>query len=324
MASHDDVAERDTDAAVMTEALVLQQCKMQMGYSTPELNEKLYLHHRGFARLGGLAAFTGCVVLYLDNNALSDLAGLAPLTRLDSLYLSRNALARLDSLPRLPVLRTLDVAQNCVTSLEGLDAAAPLLQTLLAGGNRLQGLDGVRGLSCLMSLDASHNRIADEEKTRACLRGHSATLRTLMLHGNELCRCTPHHRKRWIAAIPALRFLDESPVFEDERERAEAFVAGGAAAEAAIRVAQRERAAAESQRQFDFFSAAREAQRDARRRSGAETRPTAYFLAHAAPAAPPRGARGVADVVDADGSDGDNDDDAPPYIPVAHRDPMHA
>ncbi|AYU83867.1 hypothetical protein, conserved [Leishmania donovani] len=267
-------------APKMTESLILQQCRTHQGYSTPELNEKLYLHHLGFTQLDGLAAFTGCVVLYLDHNALSDLAGLAALTRLDSLYLSCNALSHLDSMPRLPLLRTLDVAQNQIVTLNGLDEAAPQLQTLLAGRNKLQSLDGVQGLSGLLSLDVSHNCIEDEEATSACLCGNRATLRTLLLHGNELCRRTPHHRKRWIAAFPALRFLDEYPVFDDERARAEAFAGGGAAAEAEIRSAQRTRALAEAREQFAYYGDIREAQRAARLRNGAETQATPYFLAH--------------------------------------------
>ncbi|GET93587.1 hypothetical protein, conserved [Leishmania tarentolae] len=301
-----------TGETKMTESLVLQLCRKQHGYWTPELNEKLYLHHLGFRQLNGLAAFTGCVVLYLNHNALSDLAGLAALTRLDSLYLSCNALSRLDSMPRLPALRTLDVAQNQIVTLNGLDEAAPQLQTLLASHNRLRSLDGVQGLSSLMSLDVSHNCIENEEKTTAFLWGHRATLRTLLLHGNEPCHHAPHHRKRWIAAFPALRFLDEYPIFDDERERAEAFIRGGAAAEAEIRSAQRSRAIAEAREQFAYYGDMREEQRAARRRNGAETKATPYFLAHA----PAIKRTAVQDA-----------DDDPIYIPAtrnatAHHDPM--
>ncbi|KAG5465072.1 hypothetical protein LSCM4_00524 [Leishmania orientalis] len=307
-----DGADDCTGATIMTESLVLQQCKSQQGYSTPELNEKIYLHHLGFAKVGGLAAFTGCVVLYLDHNALSDLAGLEALTRLDSLYLSCNALSHLESLPHLPALRTLDVSHNQIVTLRGLDKAAPLLRTLLAGHNRLQRLDGVQGLSRLLSLDVSHNCLEHEKKTSACLHGHRATLRTLLLHGNELCRHTPHHRKRWIAAFPALRFLDDYPVFDDERARAEAFTRGGAAAEADIRSAQHARAVAEARGQFAYYGDFRDAQRDARRRNGAETRPTPYFLTHCTPV---------------NATVAPDDDDEPIYIPAArdvtvHQDPL--
>ncbi|KAG5490642.1 hypothetical protein JKF63_00764 [Porcisia hertigi] len=305
-------ADDGTGAPMMSEARIIQECRKQQGYWTPELNEKLYLQHLGFAELNGLSAFTGCVVLYLDHNALSDLSGLAALTRLDSLYLSCNTLSRLDSLPYLPTLRTLDVAQNQIVTLNALDEAAPQLQTLLAGHNNLQRLDGVQGLSSLISLDVSYNRIEDEEKTSGCLRRHRATLRTLLLHGNELCRHTVHYRKRWIASFPALRFLDEYPVFDDERARAEAFATGGIAAEEEVRDAQRARAAAERQEQFAYYGDMREAQREARRCNGPVTRPTAYFVAHTTPsdAAAPQDA-----------------EDEPIYIPAArnpviHQDPL--
>lgn len=308
----------DGSATTMTEAVIVQQCKRHNGYSTPELNERLYLHHLGVAELNGLAAFTGCVVLYIDHNALSDLSGLAPLTRLDSLYVSCNALASLDSLPLLPSLHTLDVAHNHIASLACLDTAAPQLQTLLASHNRLQGLAGVQGLTQLLSLDVADNCIADAEKTGACLRSHRGTLRTLLLRGNEVCRSAPQHRKRTIAAFSALRFLDDYPVFPDERERAEAFVAGGASAEAEVRAAQHARAADEAREQFAYFGGVQAAQREARHRNGPETRPTAYYLAHAGAAAPPTAAATV------DG-DGDEDDDViyvPAVHPPTHRDPV--
>lgn len=273
-----------SDVPTMTEEFIVAQCKKHNGYSTPELNEKLYLHHFGFAHLNGLNAFTGCTVVYLSHNALSSLDGLAALTHLDSLYASCNALSNLDSLPALPALRTLDVSQNAITSLAGLDEAAPQLRTLLAGHNRLTQLCGLQGCTALLSVDLSHNKLEDEEKVDAGLRPLRPSLRTLLLHGNALCRHAQHYRQRWVAAFAALRFLDEYPVFDDERERAEAFVRGGALAEAATRDAQKARAAAETHAQFQYFGDLRDASREARRRDGPALAPTNYFLTHAATA----------------------------------------
>lgn len=270
-------------AVVMTEKLIVEQCKKHNGYSTPELNEKLYLHRLGFSELNALSAFTGCTVLYLNHNALSRLDGLAALPQLDSLYLSCNALTSLDTLPPLPTLRTLDVAENAITTLRGLDQAAPQLQTLLAGHNRLTQLAGLQGCTALLSLDLSHNLLDDEEKADAVLRPLRGSLRTLLLHGNELCRRTPHYRKRWIAAFATLRYLDEYPVFDEERERAEAFALGGAAAEDEARHAQRARADEEAQARFRYYGELRNASRQARQRDGPSRAPTAYFVANATP-----------------------------------------
>lgn len=303
----------------MTEQLITEQCKKNGGYTTPELNETLYLHYFGFSHLNGLGAFVGCTVLYLNNNALRCLDGLAPLVHLHSLYLASNALTSLSSLPVLPALRTLDVAHNSLTELVGLDAAVPQLQQLLASHNRLADATGLAGCADMLSLDLSHNALDDEAAVSAALQPLRASVRTLLLQGNTLCRGAAHYRERWVAAFTALRWLDEYPVFDDERERVEAFARGGAAAVVEMRRAQKARHAAEAQARFEYFSDFREASRDARRRGAPPPGPTAYYRAHA-----------VAAVKD-NGDDNDDDDAGDVYIPAAavaapsaHVDPMRS
>jgi dynein assembly factor 1, axonemal len=317
MANTTGSADDSCTTVTMTEAFIIEQCKKHHGYSTPELNEKLYLHHFGFSRLHGLEAFTGCTVLYLSHNALSQLDGLAALTQLDSLYLSCNALISLETLPVLPSLRTLDVAENSLTTIDGLDRAAPLLQTLLVSHNRLSQLNGLQGCTALLSLDVSHNALENEEKVDAGLQPLRCSLRTLLLHGNALCRTVPHYRKRWIVTFPSLKFLDDYPVFDDERERAEAFATGGALAEEATRQAQKERAAAAAQAQHQYYGELRDRNRQTRQRDGPTREPTAYYLAHSTDSSVPE--RGTCR-----GKNDDDDGDYDVYIPAAaaHTDPQ--
>ena len=56
-------------------------------------------------------------------------------------------------------------------------------------------------------------------------------LRVLYLKGNELTRRVSSYRKTMIAAIPTLDYLDDRPVTDDERRRAEAFKRGHVNAE---------------------------------------------------------------------------------------------
>jgi len=52
--------------------------------------------------------------------------------------------------------------------------------------------------------------------------------------GNEFVRKITAYRKTIIAKIPTLKYLDDRPVFEEDRRRAEAFYAGGLEAERAM------------------------------------------------------------------------------------------
>ena len=42
-------------------------------YRTPELNEKLYLHYKGFAKIENLQPFTNLKVLYLEGNSIKNI-----------------------------------------------------------------------------------------------------------------------------------------------------------------------------------------------------------------------------------------------------------
>jgi dynein assembly factor 1 len=56
-------------------------------------------------------------------------------------------------------------------------------------------------------------------------------LAVLYLHNNEVCKKIQHYRKTIITALPNLKYLDDRPVFEDERRYCEAFASGGLEAE---------------------------------------------------------------------------------------------
>jgi hypothetical protein len=43
-------------------------------YVTPEVNDRLYLHYKGFARIQNLDEYTGLKVLYMEGNGASALA----------------------------------------------------------------------------------------------------------------------------------------------------------------------------------------------------------------------------------------------------------
>lgn len=45
-------------------------------YSTPYLNDCLYLHYKGFDKLENLEEFTGLKVIYLEGNGLEMIEGI--------------------------------------------------------------------------------------------------------------------------------------------------------------------------------------------------------------------------------------------------------
>ncbi|EPY29163.1 hypothetical protein AGDE_10094 [Angomonas deanei] len=247
------VSEDEEDEGLLTPSLLESKCKEHHGYRSPELNEKLYLHHCKIRKLCPLDAYTNVRVLYLSGNSIQDLKPLAPLVSLVSLYTSQNGLESLDSLPLLPQLTLLDVSYN---QLECLDVGEklPKLENLTAAHNSLRELTATKleAFPHLQVLDISFNKV-DEEGTVWEELGKLTGLRTLMLHGNAAVRSLQHYRKHVIALLPELRFLDEYPVFEEERQLAEAFASGGTDLENTVRQQQQEAKAAARERQFSFF-----------------------------------------------------------------------
>jgi hypothetical protein len=132
----------------------------------------------------------------------------------------------------------------------------PQLSNLQLKHNRIgihgiEDLNGLRELQHISVVDISENRI-EEPEVKDILQ-ELTTMRVLYLQGNGCVRKIPHYRKTLINSIKELRYLDDKPVFEDERRFAEAFGRGGLEEEKREReVYRKEKQEAEIQRVKDF------------------------------------------------------------------------
>ncbi len=66
----------------MSPEVLKKCCKEHKLYSTPALNDKLYLNFKGFHSIENLEPFTSLKALFLEGNALDSLVGLPPLAGL--------------------------------------------------------------------------------------------------------------------------------------------------------------------------------------------------------------------------------------------------
>lgn len=96
-------------------------------------------------------------------------------------------------------------------------------------------IDSLKGLlECpsLTCIDLSENEISDPAILEQIIY-KLPNLKVLYLQGNPVCRKIDYYRKKIISDIPTLKYLDDRPVFEEDRRRAEAWKKGGMEAERA-------------------------------------------------------------------------------------------
>mmetsp|Transcript_20782 Transcript_20782/g.31779 ORF Transcript_20782/g.31779 Transcript_20782/m.31779 type:complete len:519 (-) Transcript_20782:78-1634(-) len=221
----------DCLARRMTKEVLRQTCRSQNGYETPELNDVLYLHYKGYEKIENLEEYVGLKGLWLEANGLKKIQGLEYQTELRCLYLQKNLFKKIEGLAQLKNLRVLDLSDNCLTSLENL-RVIPCLETLNIKKNEIgpnvSSIYELVYLEHLSILDISCNKLMDEN----CLSvfQQMKNLASLTLNGNPFVRTISHFRKNAIIQLKNLSYLDR-PIFDDEREIALAWFKGGIQAE---------------------------------------------------------------------------------------------
>ena len=147
----------------MTAKKLKELCRKDSLYSTPYLNDKLYLHYKGFRRVESLEEYTGLKVLWLEGNGLGAIQGLEAQAALRTLYLQENLIERLEGLAHMSQLVTLNLCKNLLRELPSAALAAlPALQTLMVAHNHLPSAaacEGLRACPNVTTLDLQENRI---------------------------------------------------------------------------------------------------------------------------------------------------------------------
>ena len=222
--------DKDEDGqSIITDRFLKLICEENGQFSTPSLNETLYLHYKGFQKIQNLESYSNIKSIWLECNGITKIENLECLPKLKMIYLHQNGIKKIEGLQTLTGLITINLSCNMIQRIEGLEGLVNLknidLQQNLIPDT--ESCEELLKLPNLQSIDLKNNQISDSDNLVPFF-SQMQQIHALYLKGNPCVRFISNYRKTLTQKLKSLNYLDDRPIFDHERMVADAFARGGA------------------------------------------------------------------------------------------------
>ena len=214
---------------IITKEYLKNLCEYLDKYTTPELNDSLYLNCKGFKKMENLSDYFNLKALYFDNNMFNKIQNIGKLKELRCLFLQRNKISKIEGLENLQKLHTLNLSHNEIKKIENLENIKSL-ENLNLGFNEFKNKESIELIlknKKITTFNLENNFLDCDENVIDDIFSKMESLKVLYLKQNPFVKKIKNYRKNLISKISTLTYLDTRPVKRDERRLAEIYLKKG-------------------------------------------------------------------------------------------------